>query len=532
MSLDNNKSQQKRQKTKGKLQKRNHGIQSTHIIIATIALAMILMWAGNFRAIQNLTEDKPKSKESKPLRTKMEAAPQNLAVDNQIIQKEHTDEKKMLEPQSLVSDKLVQIQNKHADNRQQSSYSYAWVLGSIHEDKWAYKGFLWDIIISANLLRKQGSTSDFWVFVRLSPDSKLDDLPSEDRRLLEAVGVNIKVLNKPQKESFAQLVFDKFLTINMTDYKRVMFLDGDLIPLLNLDYIFHLSDPDHAETPTLIKPNLITASLREPCNTGMFMVEPSVEAFAKYNDAVLKRRENAKTLPYPYFDYTEGWGRNFKEHHETWRSVIKKANGWHFHASHSDQGLMFYWSKYLIQDVTIVIGDFVENWKRGPDGDPVREEEVKGLFAPYQGKPLVYQWSCEKPYDERKGGETKNDWRCFPPINSVAHFMGKTKPWKQRIRGQDVSKVNNYSYRQRAPKSLWFLELHEINTKYQMGLDLDKWDETYPELMKNDTLGVQALFSDQGDVLGVTKSDLQNDSIRTQEIADDAMEIERSVVDK
>jgi len=520
MSLDDCKSQQNRQKTRGKLQKRNHGIQSTHIIITTIALALFLMWAGNILAIQSLTEDKPIIKGSKPLRTKSVLEPQHVVVDSQIIQKEHTHEKKMPEPPNLVADKLVQIHLNRPDNRQQSPYSYAWVLGAIHEDKWAYKGFLWDIIISANLLRKQGSTADFWVFVRLSPESKLDDLPSEDRRLLEAVGVNIKVLDKPEKESFAQLVFDKFLTINMTDYKRVMFLDGDLIPLLNLDYIFHLSDPDHADTPTLIKPNLITASLSEPCNTGMFMVEPSVESFAKYNDAVLKRRESAKTLPYPYFDYLEGWGRNFKNHNENWRSVKTKSNGWHFHASHSDQGLMLYWSKYLVQEVTIVISDIVENWKPGLDGDPVRESEVKGLFAPYQGKPLVHQWSCEKPYDERKGGETRNDWRCFPPINSVAHFMGKTKPWKQKLRGGDFANLLDYSYRQRAAKNLWFLELQEINTKYQMGIDLENWDNTYPELMKNDTLGVQAMFSDQGDVLGVTKSELQSGSGKTQEIAD------------
>ena len=294
MSFDNETTQQIQHKSKGRQQKKNHGIQATHVIIATIALAMTLMWAGNFRAIQNISEhNKQNNIETSPLslRTKLVSKPQNLVVDKQ-----------------------VQAQKKPADNRKQSPYSYAWILGAIHEDKWAYKGFLWDVIISANLLRKQGSTADFWVFVRLSPESKLDDLPPEDRRLLETVGIKIRVLDKPEKESFAQLVFDKFLTINMTDYKRVIFLDGDLIPLVNLDYIFHLSDPDHTETPTLIKPNLITASLGEPCNTGIFMVQPSVEAFAKYNDAVIKQREHAKTLPYPYFDYKEGWGRNMKEH--------------------------------------------------------------------------------------------------------------------------------------------------------------------------------------------------------------------------
>jgi lipopolysaccharide biosynthesis glycosyltransferase len=209
-----------------------------------------------------------------------------------------------------------------------------------------------------------------------------------------------------------------------------------------------------------------------------------------------------------------------KEHKENWRSVATKASGWHFHASHSDQGLMFYWSKYLIQDVTIVISDTVENWKRGPDGDPVRESEVKALFSPYQEKPLVYQWSCEKPYDTRPRGEDRNDWRCFPPIDGFAHFMGNTKPWKQKLRDKDVTKLAEYSYRQKAAKSLWFLELHEINTKFEMGLDMDNWDSVYPELMKNDTLGVQAQYGDQLDVLGLVKSDLQKDSRESHEVAD------------
>jgi hypothetical protein len=490
MSLDGNISQQHRRQqinqktTMGKFPnktKRHGGIQVIHILIAIFVLAIILMWAGNVRALQSIEKTQTSYLPVKPALLDAKEPQKNLLV-------------------SVVDNKLIQTNTFHTVS---SPYSYAWVLGAIHEDKWAYKGFLWDIIISANLFRKQGSTADFWIFVRLSPDSKLDDLPLEDRRLLEEAGINIKLLDKPKKESFARLVFDKFLTINMTDYKRVMFLDGDLIPLVNLDYIFHLSDADHTATPTLIKPNLIMASWREPCNTGMFMVEPSVEAFAKYNDALLKHREKAKKLLYPHFDFTEGWGRNFVEHGETWRSAKQnRAKRWRFHASHSDQGLMFYWSKYLIQDVTIVISNIVENWKRGPDGDPVRESELKDVFAPYQEKPLVYQWSCKKSDDKKDNTEIQNSWRCFPPIDGMAHMMGNTKPWKQS-RTELITKVATRSFHQNAAKSLWFVELKEINEKYQMGIDLDNWNSIYPALMTNDTLGTLAKFIDQEDALGL-----------------------------
>ena len=83
--------------------------------------------------------------------------------------------------------------------------------------------------------------ADFWVFLWLLPKPKLEDLPSEDRRLLQAPAVvNISVSNKPEKHFFTQLVFDKFLTINMSNYMSEVFLDGDLIPLLHLEYVLYI----------------------------------------------------------------------------------------------------------------------------------------------------------------------------------------------------------------------------------------------------------------------------------------------------
>ena len=167
-------------------------------------------------------------------------------------------------------------------NRPLSKYAYAWVLGGIHEDKPSYKGFVWTILISANILQREGSDADFCLFARLSPNSNLSDFPVEDKRLFRALDINVVLLDKPKKESFDQLVYDKFLAIDLAAYKRVMFLDGDMMPLTNLDYIFHLSDPDYQAIPTLLKPNLIMATRGEPCNTGMFMIEPSHQNFQKY----------------------------------------------------------------------------------------------------------------------------------------------------------------------------------------------------------------------------------------------------------
>jgi Alpha-N-acetylglucosamine transferase len=382
-----------------------------------------------------------------------------------------------------------------------SPYAYAWIMGGVHEDKFVYKGFLWTILISANLLRKLGSTADFWVYVRLSSQSKLSDLPLEDRRVLELLGIRVLVLDKPRKDSFALMVYDKFLTINMTNYKRVMFLDSDLIPMTNLDYIFHLSDPDYTLLPTLLKPNFIIATREEPCNTGMFMVEPSKDAFQKYTNIVNLQKKNAKTLSYPYFDFQEGWGHRFGQG-DYWESIRKKGNRWKFHASHSDQGLMYYFTKYVQQEVSIAIGDRIQNWKRGSGDLPEKESDTHDVLAQYQGDLLRVQYLCDiDPEEALKRDADDNRWTCTPPYNSIAHFMGNTKPWRRRF---NFRRDQDDSYRQFGARYLWFLELDALSKTLDMGLDIKRWNQKYLNLMKDELLGGKAEYKDQADILGIS----------------------------
>mmetsp|Transcript_5733 Transcript_5733/g.10868 ORF Transcript_5733/g.10868 Transcript_5733/m.10868 type:complete len:491 (-) Transcript_5733:61-1533(-) len=379
-------------------------------------------------------------------------------------------------------------------------YAYAWIIGGVHEDRFAYKGFLWTILISANLLRKLGSTADFWVYVRLSPKSKLSDLPHEDRRVLELLGIRVVLLDKPKMESFAQIVYDKFLTINMTRYKRVMFLDSDIIPMTNLDYFFHLSDPDYSLLPTLLKPNFIIATREEPCNTGMFMVEPSYDAYNQYINIVNIQKERAKTLPYPYFDFKDGWGHSFGPG-DYWEGIRKKGNRWKFHASHSDQGLMYYFVKYVRKEVSIAIGNRIQNWKNCSGDLPVMESDTHGVLSKYQGNLLRLQYLCDiSPEEALKRDADDNRWACTPPYNSVAHFMGNTKPWRRKF---DFRRDKDDSYRQFGARYMWFKELDQLSDTLGMGLDIQRWNQKYLSLMKDELLGGKAEWQDQAYTLGI-----------------------------
>ena len=100
--------------------------------------------------------------------------------DNQIVKGDHQISVHRTQPINKAEQESNSIDHTSQSDKQLSPYLYVWIIGGIHEDRPAYKGFLWTILIPANVLRKVGSMEDLWIYIRLSPDSKLDDPPSED----------------------------------------------------------------------------------------------------------------------------------------------------------------------------------------------------------------------------------------------------------------------------------------------------------------------------------------------------------------
>lgn len=366
-------------------------------------------------------------------------------------------------------------------------YAYAWVIGGIREDMPGYKGFLYDVLISVSLLRKFGSTSDFWLWIQLSPNSKLETLPEEDLRLLSTLDVHVVQLDKPQEESFADLVFEKFRPLQLTQYRRVIFLDSDTIPLVNLDYLFHRSDPDHGQSTTLLS-NLIIASHGEPCNAGMFMMKPYDGAWERLQRIIQQQRSTGKLLPYPHFDWDIGWGHNFTAEGDQWDSVAKFGTRWRFHAGHSDQGLLYYFVKYVEQDVSIVIGDRIENWGPGEQGKPSKLMTIPNKVDENSPIPAATQYNCGL---KNKVQDEYFYYMCFPIYRDFAHFMGKNKPWQVGIHPPFGLFDDNKFY---APYRLWWRELNFLNVKLSMGLDLYRWDDVFLPQLRESPLGYMAMF--------------------------------------
>ena len=107
-------------------------------------------------------------------------------------------------------------------------------------------------------------------------------------------------------------MMEKFRILTLTEYSRVMYLDYDILPLCNLDYLFDLSDPlpgssargmDGSTNSTLrLKENIILAYQKEPASGGFFILEPNATDYKHIERIIYEKEVRSMKLPYPHWD--------------------------------------------------------------------------------------------------------------------------------------------------------------------------------------------------------------------------------------
>jgi alpha-N-acetylglucosamine transferase len=208
-------------------------------------------------------------------------------------------------------------------------WAYVYLMGGCNADHPYYRGYLYNILVSAYILQDAGTKADIVVMVQMS--SKVVDptparLPLEDTQLLDAMGIVIVYLPQPtpEQESFYHLQLAKFHVLRLTQYSRVFFLDADVMPFCNVDYMFELSEPKHSmdqegeekeegnsqslPTSVHLKENVIMAYKTVPAAGSYFILKPGPKEYEEINAIIQRREEEAPTLPYPHFDDVRGWG--------------------------------------------------------------------------------------------------------------------------------------------------------------------------------------------------------------------------------
>jgi hypothetical protein len=178
------------------------------------------------------------------------------------------------------------------------------------------------------------------------------------------------------------------------------------MPLCNLDYMFRLSYEG------VLKENVVLANLLEPSSGGFFLLTPNSDDYRALQDIVIQVENRTLFMPFPHWNSTEGWGHAFVDG-DYWVN-LKGEMGyeWDWYGVQADQGLLYFWSKYVKKSVSIIVHRSVEHWE--PKGIGV------GLDRIDEG--LLDQHSC-----------SASPKRKAAPYRDFVHLTGKKKPWHANL---------------------------------------------------------------------------------------------------
>ena len=138
----------------------------------------------------------------------------------------------------------------------------------------------------------------------------------------------------------------------------------------------------------------------------------------------------------------------------------KKMTTWDWHAAFADQGLLYYWTKYIKRDVSVIIGSAVQHWSDdGGEGVSLRTIDSDNPLEKYSCFP--------------KGN-------LAPPYRDFCHFTGRYKPWDHDLSGNVIEgeyESHNGVYKMSAKHAeminLWksiFLEVQEHTPSFNFSL--------------------------------------------------------------
>jgi hypothetical protein len=396
------------------------------------------------------------------------------------------------QPQLAVPLQQQQPQQQQQTQLPHRKWAYAFLIGGCDPAYPShYRGMLYNILVAAHILKTSGSRADVVVMVQLSIHTTTTGsttLPVQDVRALKALNIHIHYLPPPvgKVQNMYTVFLDKAQILGLVQYSRVMFLDGDILPLCNLDYLFHLSEPpatlpatttiNGGAQPTqpkpLLKENVLHTEFGEAMNAGLFILRPAPGELQDIQRIIVERERHFLQLG--KFDVHSGWGHVIQPP-DKWRGYefpegrVYEGTEWTYYSAIADQGLLYYWAKYYKQSVSLIIKDQVENWGTGntDNGETgtgtLRLEET--LIRPLEN------YTClPKGMDEPgKFGLNNRRYKGQVPYQDFVHFYGTAnKPWEQPAPPDVASRDDANS-----PLQYWYHVLRKVKREHGILMTVD-----------------------------------------------------------
>jgi len=157
-----------------------------------------------------------------------------------------------------------------------------------------------------------------------------------------------------------------------------------------------------------------------PVHAGIFICEPDRQIFDDLKQIIISQEQHDHSSQQAW-DPAIGWGTPIGD----WYNVNYNVGGsdWSLNSGHADQGLLYYYFRYVLRDVAIVYKDRVLEWSPGGgDGQVPKKKSVTEVFGKaesYGDNAGCFNAGCLHP-----GGGLPN----VPPYNLFYHFTGKSKP--------------------------------------------------------------------------------------------------------
>lgn len=320
-------------------------------------------------------------------------------------QKQSTDNINQNPKPSVVSD-IVEIKNMKSSGLsvkpqevlpnppQKSRFAYVTLISGI-DRKYKYRGFLYNALIMHRSLEAQGSTADFIAMIGYSEN---DTSPFvEDMNMLKAHGIIIHELPRLVDPSyplrFAEMALLKITPYSFTQYEKVQFFDGDVMPTKNMDCFFNMPY------------NAFTIGAVSPLNSGWYLAIPNQEAFQHM-------REKAIWRLHLDWDEKRGWENEELPMQLTVRGgkpVSKPKNRWNFNGADMDQGLFTHY--FVIHHGNVILMDtdlnVIRFYRKGLAND--MEHDMKELTVKEALEDVCHS--------------------SLMPTRYFAHFTGRSKPW-------------------------------------------------------------------------------------------------------
>ena len=294
---------------------------------------------------------------------------------------EETRRKKLMELSPLKINVLL--------GTRKSKFAYITLVHGI-DNTFSYRGFLYNALIMKKSLADLGSTADFIVMLGFTTlgDTLDHKIFTQDIALLEDAGMRILYLPRLRAEhrkvNFMEMALLKITPWNLTEYDRIQYFDGDILPTKNMDCFFQYNI------------NTFNTGNASPLNSGWFLAIPNPESHSDMLQKAITRIENP-------WNEKVGWGTAIPLG-TTFRGRSKNVNVWNFNGASLDQGLLFH--TFALHG-TVMMLDVTDATKYSLNGSM---KEIVSLDVALL----------------RSNGQS--------PTDSFIHFTGRNKPWLQNLR--------------------------------------------------------------------------------------------------